>query len=274
MFGVIAGLLLTFALDRATGSAPVQHLYYLPIILASVAFGIVGWLLSAGAAILLYHVANPQLLAFQYGHWDSLQMALFVVVGLITAKLAHDARLLHLLAMTDDLTGLHNLRSFESKLAAMVRGSRGERAWLALLVLDVDQLKLLNDGYGHLAGSDAVRTVGHVIAAHVPMDVVACRYGGDEFVLAVPNGAPSRARRVADIIRRAVSEVAPLLAGVQFPSGRLSISVGVACRSFDRATDGSNEELGEALFREADAALYRAKQNGRNRIEQRRCSAS
>lgn len=272
--GVLAGLLLTFALDRATGSAPVQHLYYLPIILASVAFGVPGWLASSAVAILLYHVANPQLLAFQYGHWDFLQMALFVVVGLITAKLAHDARLLRLLAMTDDLTGLHNLRSFEDRLAAMVRAARSERSSLALLVLDVDQLKVLNDGYGHLAGSDAVRTVGHIIAAHVPADVVACRFGGDEFVLAVPNGAPSRARRVADGLRRAVSEAAPVLAGIQFQVGRLSVSVGVACRSFDRATEGSNPELGEALFRDADAALYRAKQNGRNRIEQRRSNVS
>jgi diguanylate cyclase (GGDEF)-like protein len=271
---VLGGLSLTFALDRATGSAPVQHLYYLPIILASVTFGVPGWLVSSAAAILLYHVANPQLLAFRYGHWDFLQMTLFVVVGLITAKLAHDARLLRLLAMTDDLTGLHNLRSFEDRLAAMVRAARSERSSLALLVLDVDQLKVLNDGYGHLAGSDAVRMVGHIIAAHVPADVVACRYGGDEFVLAVPNGAPSRARRVADGLRRAVSEAAPVLAGIQFQVGRLSVSVGVACRSFDRATEGSNPELGEALFRDADAALYRAKQNGRNRIEQRRSNAS
>jgi K+-sensing histidine kinase KdpD len=92
--GVTSALLLTFALDRETGSAPVQHLYYLPIVLASIGFGVGGGLASAAAAILLYHLANPQLLAYEYGHWDFLQMALFAVVGLITATLVHDARLL------------------------------------------------------------------------------------------------------------------------------------------------------------------------------------
>jgi diguanylate cyclase (GGDEF)-like protein len=168
--------------------------------------------------------------------------------------------------MTDDLTGVHNLRSFEDRLAAMVRASRDERSRLALLVLDVDQLKSLNDEYGHLAGADAVRTVGHIIAAQVPPQVVACRYGGDEFVVAVPSCPPSRARDVADAIRRAVSAASPVLAGIHFPVGRLSASIGVACRSFNGDIDGSHQELGEVLFREADAALYLAKQRGRNRI--------
>jgi two-component system, sensor histidine kinase LadS len=264
--GVTGGILLTFVLDRETGSAPVQHLYYLPIIFASIGFGVGGGLVSAAVAILLYHVANPQLLEFDYDHWDFLQMALFVVVGLITAKLVHDARLLRRLAMTDDLTGLHNLRSFEDRLASMVRAARDERSQLALLVLDVDQLKSLNDEYGHLAGADAVRTVGHIIAAQVPPEVVACRYGGDEFVVAVPSCPSSRAKDVADAIRRAVNAASPVLAGIHFPSGRLSISIGVACRSFGRDADGSNQDLGEVLFRDADAALYLAKQRGRNRI--------
>ena len=264
--GVVGGLLLTLALDRQTGSAPVQHLYYLPIILASISFGARGGLLSAAAAIVFYHLANPQLQAFAYGHWDFVQMALFVAIGLITAKLVHDARLLRQLAMTDDLTGLHNLRSFEDRLAGMVRASRDRRSRLALLVLDVDQLKSLNDEFGHLVGADAVRTVGHIIAGQVAPDVVACRYGGDEFVLAVPSCPPSRARDVADGIRRAVSATAPVLAGMQFPVGRLSVSIGVACRSFGFDADSSNYDLGELLFREADAALYLAKQRGRNRI--------
>ena len=238
----------------------------MPIILASIGFGVGGGLLSAAAAIVLYHVANPQLLTFRYGHWDFLQMALFVAIGLITAKLVHDARLLRRLAMTDDLTGLHNLRSFEDRLAAMVRASRDGRSRLALLVLDVDELKSLNDEHGHLAGADAVRTIGHIIAAQVPPGVVACRYGGDEFAVAVPSCPPSRARDVADAIRLAVSATSPVLAGIQFPAGRLSVSIGVTCRSFPRDMDGSNHDLGEILFREADRALYLAKQRGRNRI--------
>ena len=88
--------------------------------------------------------------------------------------------------MTDDLTGLHNLRSFEARLASLVAAARENRSELSILVLDLDRLKQLNDVHGHLAGADAVRTVGHILADRLPSEAVACRYGGDEFVIAVP----------------------------------------------------------------------------------------
>jgi PleD family two-component response regulator len=128
----------------------------------------------------------PSEQAFRYQESDLVQMALFVAVGVTSAKLANDSRRLHRLALTDDLTGLHNLRSFEARLRMLVRASRQRSAPLALLLLDLDRLKSLNDTHGHLAGAEAVRTVGHLIAIRVPQDAVACRYGGDEFVIALP----------------------------------------------------------------------------------------
>jgi diguanylate cyclase (GGDEF)-like protein len=105
------------------------------------------------------------------------------------------------------------------------------------------------------------------MAAQLPPDAVACRYGGDEFVAAIPSCSRPRAEAVADDLRRAVQAAAPLLAGVHFPAATLSISAGVACRSFDSSTgSGSDSDLGEALFRAADAALYRAKARGRNHV--------
>ena len=167
--------------------APVQHLYYLPIIVASVRLGRRAGLAAALASVVLYHLANPSLVTFRYEESDLVQIALFIAVGLITAKLAGDARRLHALAMTDDLTGLHNLRSFEAQLITMLRGVRAAQAPLSLLVLDVDRLKSLNDRYGHLTGAEAVRTVGHILASRLPRDAVACRYGGDEFVVGIPH---------------------------------------------------------------------------------------
>ena len=265
---IAAALGLVFALDHFTGAVPLQHLYYVPIILAGVRFGFSGSTLAATVAVLLYHLANPHLLTFRYGELDLVQIALFVAVGFISAKLEDDARRLRHLAVTDDLTGLHNLRSFEARLRALLT-ARGSESPLSLLVLDVDRLKSLNDEHGHLAGADAVRTVGRLIADCVPPGGCACRYGGDEFVIALPRTDAARARRVADDLRRAVSACAPVLAGAAFPPGTLSISVGIACGSpgrLDARDSRAADAAGERLFRAADAALYTSKRAGRNRV--------
>ena len=151
-----AGLAATFALDRATDAAPVQHLYYLPIIAAAMRLQWIGGLAASFTAIVLYHLANPSLLTFTYRETDFVQIALFIAVGLVTARLAENGRRLHVMAMTDDLTGLHNLRSFEGELTAMMRARLpGAPVWM--MVLDLDRLKSLNDTYGHLTGAEAVR---------------------------------------------------------------------------------------------------------------------
>jgi len=262
-----AGLLLVFVLDQSTGAAPLQHLYYLPIIFAAVRFGFRGGTVAPLAAVGLYHVANPRLLGFEHEHWDVVQVALFVAVGLITARLIEDSRRLHALATTDDLTGLHNLRSFEARLAGLVRTCRHVGVPLTVLVLDVDRLKCLNDAHGHLAGAEAVRTVGRIIASHAPPDAVACRYGGDEFVIALPRCTDAGGRVFADSLRHAVYTTAPVLAGLPFPVRTLSISVGVACHTFgSNGKRRGDAEEGEHLFRDADGALYQAKELGRNHV--------
>ena len=265
--GVLLMLLLVFALDQTTASTPVQHLYYLPIILAAVRFGFRGGLAAPVAAVALYHVANPRLLTFEYQHWDVVQVALFVAVGLVTAKLTDDRRRLHVLATTDDLTGLHNLRSFEARLVDLVRACRDAGAPLSVLVLDVDRLKSLNDVHGHLAGAEAVRTIGQLIGSRVPASGVACRYGGDEFVIAVPDYTGADAHALGDDLCRAVHAMAPVLAGLSFPARTLSISIGATCRAFGAEEhSGSDAEQGEQLFCAADRALYHAKRLGRNRV--------
>ena len=258
----IAALLLIFWLDRATGSAPFQHLYYLPIIFAGIRFGRRGGAMAAIGATVLYHLANPHLLTHRYEESDAVVIALFVAAGITAAKLADDAEHLRALAMTDDLTGLHNLRSFEAQLARLFRSACVSGTPFALLVLDVDRLKSMNDRHGHLAGAEAVQMVGRVLAARLPAEAVACRYGGDEFVVAIPCCTSVRADEIANDIRKAVHDTAPVLAGIAFPAGSLSISIGIALRSGSR----DDVETGEALFREADAALYCAKAGGRNHV--------
>jgi diguanylate cyclase (GGDEF)-like protein len=267
---VVAALAVIFALDRATALAPVQHLYYLPIIFAGVRFSYRGGVPAAAVAILLYHVANPRVMTFPYEESDLVQIALFLAVALTSAKLANDSRRLHRLAITDDLTGLHNLRSFEAHLRTLMRDAMYKSLPIALLVLDLDRLKSLNDTHGHLAGAEAVRTVGRLMAERLPEGSVACRYGGDEFVVALPACDEVEARAIADDLRGTVSDCAPVLAGLAFPAGTLSISVGVAARSFAGPALSPNpagqDAAGEDLFRAADAALYAAKAGGRNRV--------
>jgi diguanylate cyclase (GGDEF)-like protein len=267
----IVALVAVFMLDRATGAAPVQHLYYVPIILAGLVFRLPGGVLAGVTAILMYHLANPHMLTFKYEESDLIQILLFLAVGITTARLTNDADRLRRLALTDDLTGLHNLRSFEERLLGLVRASRASRTPLVVLVLDVDRLKMLNDRYGHLAGAEAVRTVGHIIDRQLPREAVGCRYGGDEFVVAVPQSSVFDGYRLADDLCHAVNACAPLLAGQQFPEGTLSISVGVVSASFEHGASSTDPlardvESGEAAFRAADAALYRAKSRGRNQV--------
>jgi diguanylate cyclase (GGDEF)-like protein len=256
----VAALLLIFWLDRATGSAPFQHLYYLPIIFTGIRFKRRGGAAAAVAATVLYHLANPHLLTYRYEESDAVVIALFVAAGITAAKIADDAEHLRALATTDDLTGLHNLRSFEAHLEPLFRDACAAGEPFAMLVLDVDRLKSLNDRYGHLVGAETVRLVGHILAARLPREAIACRYGGDEFVVAVPRCTAARANAIGDDIRQAVHGTAPVLAGIPFPPASLSVSIGIALRSENPA------DAGEALFRDADAALYRAKACGRNHV--------
>lgn len=269
MSAALAGALaLVFLIDRASEAAPIQHLYYLPIVLAAAWFGTPGGLFVSFAAVVLYHVANPALVHGPYKDTDLVQIVLFFGVGLGAARIIGDARRLRRLAMTDDLTGLHNLRSFEALLLRAIIAAQASSQPLSLLVLDVDRLKQMNDTHGHLAGAEAVRTVGHLIAGQLPRHASGCRYGGDEFVVLLPGCDTAEAGRVAEDIRKAVNDAAPRLAAIEFPAGTLSVSVGVASArpGAPRTGPADPADAGEALFRAADKALYDAKASGRNRV--------
>lgn len=261
---IVVLLLVVGWLDYATGTAPFQHLYYLPIILASFLFDYWGGLTCALAAIVSYYLVNEHLRALNYGESDYLQVALFLSVGVIAAKLARDRRAMQRLAGTDDLTGLHNLRSFEPRLLATVRRAQMRRMPVAMLVLDVDRLKEINDSYGHLAGAEAVREVGQIITHRLDGVAVACRYGGDEFAVLLSDSDARSSFAFAESLRKAVEDHPSVLAGRKFPSGALTVSIGIALYLSDGPRDP--ELVGEELFHAADQALYEAKREGRNRV--------
>jgi diguanylate cyclase (GGDEF)-like protein len=269
---LIAVALLTVIhwVDARTGSAPFQHLYYIPIVFAAITVPPYGGAVAAVVAVVLYHVGNPRLLTFMYAEADIVQIALFLAIGIVTAKLADDTRRLRHMSEADDLTGLFNLRGFERRLADAMASARRQDGPLAMLVLDVDRLKSLNDTHGHHTGADAVRLVGAIIGQCLPAGAFACRFGGDEFVVALPDSTAETGRQVATIIRERVSGTAPTLAGKAFPVRTLSVSVGVAGLAQAGRAAGSvsagGVDAGEALFQAADEALYAAKAAGRNQV--------
>ncbi|HVZ31251.1 MAG TPA: diguanylate cyclase, partial [Polyangiaceae bacterium] len=241
----------------------VSHLYYLPILLAATQLGLGCGIGVAAVAALLTHLADPQLSHFHYGEADVMELLLFLTVALVSSRLAQNARQLRRLATTDDLTGLSNLRSFEAVSRALIERGRMQSSTVAMLCLDVDRLKQLNDTYGHLTGADAVRHVGKLIAEQLPEDSQACRYGGDEFAIVLGTGGTARATLLARRIQEAVAASAPVLDGKPFFPGTLAVSVGCAADCLGR--EDVTAEVFTRLFRQADAAMYADKRQRRAR---------
>ncbi len=162
------------------------------------------------------------------------------------------------LSQVDALTGLPNRRQFDEALRReLVRADRGGQG-LALLMIDIDHFKLLNDTLGHQAGDERLRDVAEALQARATRatDVVA-RYGGEEFAAILPGASPAEALGVAESMRIAIDALA--LASPA-PDGRVTVSIGVA-----RLTEVDGD-AGQRLIERADAALYDSKRAGRNRV--------
>jgi len=165
-------------------------------------------------------------------------------------------RELQRLAITDDLTGLFNARHFSERLRGEIdRGRRYGRS-LSLVMMDIDRFKEINDRCGHAEGDRALAEFGRVLADCIRRTDSAFRYGGEEFTILLPETDLEAAVAVADKIRDRVAGE-NLCGDAHDP---LTVSAGVTTLAPDEAAD--------AFLRRADAALYRAKRAGRNRVTQ------
>jgi two-component system cell cycle response regulator len=173
-------------------------------------------------------------------------------------KLRHNIQLSLEMAITDQLTGLHNRRYMTRHLDTLLANSAQSGKPLSFFIMDIDYFKSVNDTYGHDIGDEVLREFASRISANIRGIDLACRFGGEEFVVVMPDTDISFAYTVAERLRQSV-EATPFPISRDPHKIRITVSIGMAAAL-------SGNESAEELLRRADQALYRAKREGRNRV--------
>jgi two-component system cell cycle response regulator len=175
-----------------------------------------------------------------------------------TERLRDNVQLSIEAAITDALTGLHNRRYMESHLGTLVEQSALRGKPISILVLDIDFFKAINDSHGHAAGDDVLKEFSRRLKKAVRGIDLACRYGGEEFVVVMPDTDIGVATMVAERLRRRIaSEPFPINQNSRTVQATISIGIAAMQSCEDNAAD---------IVKRADQALYRAKRDGRNRV--------
>jgi len=157
------------------------------------------------------------------------------------------------LAVTDVMTGLYNRRYFNEASQSLFALAQRTNEPFSVLMIDIDNFKRINDTYGHLKGDEVIRRLAEIIKNNVRHSDVACRYGGEEFVVLMPDTSQEGAREVAERIRMEAEKEARL------KPIRFSVSIGVSQMK-------SEDTHIESVIHRADEALYKAKTSGKNRV--------
>jgi len=190
----------------------------------------------------------------EYAYLFVVPLVLMTLLGWIVGR---KEDLLEELSVTDPLTGLVNRRRLRQELAEELNRSARYGAPLALLLIDVDRMKEINDRGGHAAGDRALQLVAEALRMSCRATDVAARHGGDEFVVLAGNTTATEALALAQRVRAAVRS---LSAARSKRDPRFSVSIGAA------DLEGAAQPTFEALQAAADGALYQAKAEGRDRV--------
>ena len=207
-----------------------------------------------------------------YSPRDKELLRIFAAYMSSSIQNALDAIRARALARVDDLTGLANSRYFHTRLEEEIARADREGTDLAMLFIDLDRFKVVNDRFGHLAGSWTLQKVAKLIADQAPPGALVARYGGDEFVVILPGADVARALQTAEAIRRAIAEAVLFDNEAEgrhtpTPLPRVTASIGVSSYREHLGPGGTQRRRESTLLRLADSAMYRAKAAGRNRVE-------
>jgi two-component system, cell cycle response regulator len=173
------------------------------------------------------------------------------------------ARLLRA-GITDFLTGWHNRRYLQQRLKEELGRAQRRAGSIACLMIDIDRFKGINDGYGHLAGDNALREVAQRVETQIRTMDTAARFGGDELAILLPEATAAEAATLGERIREVIAAV-PFALTAEIERS-LTVSVGVAAVAPGRH-ETDLKSVADRLLADADAALYRAKALGRNRVQ-------
>jgi diguanylate cyclase (GGDEF)-like protein len=204
---------------------------------------------------------------------DRALLEIFAAYTSVSIQNLLDARRAGAAARSDDLTGLSNDRFFHRRLAEDLDHADAAGGCVALLFMDLDNFKGVNDRHGHLAGSQVLKEVGYLLRRAVRSPrVTLARYGGDEFVIILPGFDLGAATQVAEEIRRAIRSQAFLRGRFSWASGPvdfrgpLTCSVGVAVYPDHVPRGGTSDHRRNQLLRASDQAMYAAKAAGKDRV--------
>ncbi|EGM68293.1 sensor domain-containing diguanylate cyclase [Shewanella sp. HN-41] len=190
--------------------------------------------------------------------WGNLALSLVVTLGILfisNMTLGRYQRKLEIMASTDKLTGAANRQVFEEYFHRALEKAKSDQAAMSILLLDIDHFKKVNDNYGHSIGDLVLKTVCNLLRGQLKEQDVLCRWGGEEFLILVPEMDLSRAAEFAEQICRTISQRELKVNGVHIS---ITASIGVA--------ESQEQEPVEDLIKRADLALYQAKEAGRNQV--------
>lgn len=162
-------------------------------------------------------------------------------------------------SLTDELTTLSNRKHFDNTLDRTVHQARDSRSSFALLLTDIDHFKKFNDTYGHQTGDQVLRLVALAVKQNVKSHDTACRYGGEEFAIILPEADLEKAQKIAEKIRLSVMSKELVKRSTGENLGRITISIGISTYKSD--------DTPHSLIGRADEALYAAKRGGRNMVK-------